>query len=229
MAFSKQRRRKLVASIIANELFDEDAKDSLNDLTDNQLVALLDPDQLDTLVAKTAGITDNSDDAEDAADDDEDTTEVTDNMGKKLTDCSDEELMMEMKKRKGKKGKMTDNRSGSPAEEAQAIEDYLASTNAPDVIKRLIANQVAIDSEDRTRYIETITGNESSDFSEDELAEMSTPQLARIARLCDNSDDSDYQAASDWSANSGTNWSLGSNRDSGVEPLGTTDWSFDEE
>lgn len=240
MAFTKQRRRKLIATLIANELFDESARESLTDLTDNQLVALVDADQLDLLVNEN--LTDNEDEEEDTeeeADDveDVDTNEdedVTDNMddhkskGGKMTleDHSDEELQAFMKKRKDKK-KMANNRAGNPAEEARAIEEYLSATNAPPVIKRLIANQVAKDEEDRSHYIETITGNESNEFSDTELAEMSTPALARIARLCDNSDDSDYAAASDWSANAG-NWSMGANSSgSSVEPLGTVDWSFD--
>lgn len=234
MAFSKQKRRKIIASIVANEIMPEDSKEALQDLTDNQLVALQDADGLDMLVNEkltdneededdSDDVTDNSDD--DSTDDQEPTDNKDDNM--KLSDYSEDDL----KKALAAKQKPTGNaaRAGNPAEEAKAIEDYLAATNAPDVIKRIIANAVADDEADRASFIEQITGNEDADFSKEELAGMSTQDLGRIARLCDNGDDGDYQAASNWAAANGR-YSFGANRnESSVAPLGTTDWSFDEE
>lgn len=237
MAFSKIQRRKLIASLIANEVMDEDSREYLNELTDNQLVALASPDKLDKLVDSSLAVNEEptDEDYEEVTDDEDDYyEETTTNMGKDkktLETYSDDELMAEMDRRKGKKGKkggVTGNsaRAGNPAEEAQAIEEYLQRTNAPEVVKRLIANQVAADEEARVKYIDSITANESAEWSEDELAAMSTPELARIARLCDNAEDSDYVAASDWSGATGS-FSLGGNQQTNEEPLGVTEWDYD--
>ena len=64
MAFTKQQRTALISQITANSAFSED---QLEDLTDNQLVALNSPAQLDNLVnnaCSSGKLTNNEDDME---------------------------------------------------------------------------------------------------------------------------------------------------------------------
>jgi len=131
MAFSDEQRDMIIAEIVTNGLFSEDNQDQLQELTDNQLVALVNPQELDELInnAKKKPVMVEDDDDED----------------------EDMENNMEDYKTKKKK-KMVGNSQPS-------LDEWLSS--APREVQALVANAQRVEEQQRTEYIETITANNS--------------------------------------------------------------------
>jgi uncharacterized protein YihD (DUF1040 family) len=171
VALTQKQREDLAAGIAEEGVFETD---SLLQLTDNQLVALSDADQLDSLVDLAANAAEKPD----------------------MTTMSDEDLMAElaMRKKKSKKAPPTTNSE----EEEDDEEAFLAA--APASIRRLVANAQAAEAKQREALVKQITANSSNEFTEDELAEMEVPQLERIAKLARTAPAPNYSGRSGFGA-----------------------------
>lgn len=223
MAFSKQQRRRLIANILAQEVFGEEQRDRLEDLTDNQLVALDNPERLDELVANAAKPeaeevepTDNAKDDKPEAKPEPEADEPTDNAGKGpcVDDMTDNELQAYMAKRKAaamKKKKPTANKA------EMSVEEYLEG--APQIVKEVFNNYVKDQSERKAEAIEIIV-NADMGFEKEELEGFTTNQLEKIAAPFRDHDE--VPQASDYSGRSAGFAGLTSNKQE-VSPLGLPD------
>lgn len=154
MAFNQQQREEIVSQIVANGPFGEEDNDALLELTDNQLVALAKPSELDEMV--TNSLTTNE------TDDDED----------------DDEEEGKGKNMPSKKGK---DKEKPTANEQVTLEDWMNS--APPEIQRMVANSQQIEKRERDQLIGQITANDNCPFTAEELGERSTEDLQAFARI----------------------------------------------
>jgi ABC-type Zn2+ transport system substrate-binding protein/surface adhesin len=164
MALTKEQRRSLVANIVAQiPTFEED---SLTSLTDNQLVALAKPNDLDSLVNNAAKMAAKM---EDEDEDDEDDEELVVAKGKKVYNEADDEMVAA----KGKKGKMTSNRKWW--------------NDAPPEVKRLVANAQRVEKRRREELVAAITANGNCPLTADDLNARSTEDLETFAAMAQGS------------------------------------------
>lgn len=217
MAFSKQQRRRLIANILAQEVFGEDQRDRLEDLTDNQLVALDNPERLDDLVSNSAKPEpeekpEPTDNAKPEEKPEPEAEEPTDNAGKGpcVDDMTDNELQAYMAKRKAaamKKKKPTANKA------EMSVEEYLEG--APQIVKEVFNSYVKDQSERKAEAIEIIVNAEMG-FEKEELEGFTTNQLEKIAAPFRDHDE--VPQASDYSGRSAGFAGLTSNKQE-VPPL----------
>lgn len=170
MAFSKAERRSLVGQIVTNSEFSEEA---LDQLTDNQLVALAEPDQLDKLVnnaamppqlkkameakkKKQAAMNEDMEEEDDMEEDDMEEDEP----------APPKKPMTAMKKGYGKK---------------MSTNQWMAA--APPELRRLVANAQQIEAERRTKLVEVITANGNCPVSAEDLLVKSLDDLELMASL----------------------------------------------
>jgi hypothetical protein len=153
MAFTAEQRQHLIGEITANSDFNEDI---LENLTDNQLVALAEPDRLDELVNNAAMPPQlakaQKEKAEPVMEEDDE------------EDDEEEEVVVAKKYPK----KMSTNQ-------------WMAQ--APPELRRLVANAQRIEAEQRSQLIETITANEACPFTADDLKGRSLEDLKAFAAM----------------------------------------------
>lgn len=161
MALTKDQRQTLVANIVSQ--YEGFQAESLEVLTDNQLVGLARPAHLDKLVdvANAAATKEPVEMDEDEEDDEEDTV-VVPNKGKKAYNGKD---------------KMAAN-----ASDPKAWWDA-----APAEVKRLVANAQRVEKKHRDELISRITANGASPLSAEALAKRSTEDLEVFAQFAANS------------------------------------------
>ena len=213
MALSVRKRRKIIDELITNEVFNEDSEDYLSNLTDNQLIAISQPEDLDEMVTFVANAEEESEDddgEDDSADDDRSEGEQigddesvedapTDNVSKmsKMSEMSDEELKAELRARQLKKTPKSNKRSkkkkkGSyptpPTSNAEdgsemTVEQWLEASGAPKAVVSMVNNAQAIENAEREDYIEIITANDANMFTEEQLEGSTTETLKGLAHL----------------------------------------------
>jgi hypothetical protein len=181
MAFSKQQRKGLVDQIVANNDFSEEA---LETLTDNQLVALLEPTKLDELVnnamppqlqkamkkkKEETMNEDMEDDMEDEMDSEDDMEEEEEEEEEALP--KKKPPMTTMKKGYNKKGMSTNA--------------WLAG--APPEVRRLVANAQRAEAEKRNQLVETIVANQACPLTEKQLQTRSLEDLEVFAAMAKTS------------------------------------------
>ena len=239
MALTQNERSQLIGGLVENG-WDEDM---VADLTDNQLVAMDQPDELDQLVDNAAAFLELEDEEED----------LTDNAdcSKTLNEYTDNELMGEMKKRKGKKrGNMGKGKkkppfmkkddeeeeekpagnSASPCGEQRqqlSVNQYIAklrADGAPQQVIDMVTNAQVQQDAERAELIEAITANEANDFTESELKASQLPTLRRLARLA-RSGTQRRSGWGDYTANAGGGGLVGNNEVE--EPLDIPDLGWD--
>ena len=215
MAFSKQQREGLISQIVTNSAF---SKDQLESLTDNQLVALNSPVQLDLLVNGSyvdKKMTKNED------------------MNKKMVENEDMESEDEMEEdsmdseESDMEGSSSESGMKKPAPPKNPVEAKVNKTaeqttnqwlrNAPPEIRRMVANARAIELQQREQLISTITANSSCPFSEDELQARTTEDLQAFAKMASISVNRQDFGGFDYSGAAGA---FSVNSQSKVEPLG---------
>lgn len=175
MALTKAQRQKLVDDLVTNEVFGEDSKDALMELTDNQLVALADGDQLDEMVNNQLG---------------EEEGDLTDNQKKdkskkNLENVETNELEAELKKRKGKKDKPTNNSDNQEVttNEDGEVDEEVWLKKAPKSVRQMITNSKRIVNNEKEKHIKVITANSNNRFTEDQLREKDVEELEVLADL----------------------------------------------
>lgn len=199
MAFTTEQRKGLVDKIVVNGTFGEDDRDSLNKLTDNQLVALLDSAKLDMVVNKAKGMD--------------------------LSSVDDEMIRNEYKSRFGKKVKddeeMTDNMDDEEDmedddEEEEEVPSKMSANQwmarAPREVREMIANARRIEQSRRQGLIEQIVANGACPLNEAELSHRSTEDLELFAQMATPSFDSGFNYT-------GAAGSVVTNSRKSIEPL----------
>lgn len=246
MALTQNERAQLIGSLVENG-WDEDL---VAELTDNQLVALDQPENLDELVDNAymamqddeddEDLTDNAEDDDMDDDDMEDKSKVppqfkkkkkTGNMGKDscaktLNEYGDDELEAEMMRRKKKKKTTTNARDCGCDDGAEKLSvnqyvDKLVAEGAPEEVVELITNAQQQQEQERSELIELITANESNMFTEAELKNSKLDTLRRLARLAQSGIKRSGYGRSDYTANAGGGTSFGMG--STEEPLDVPD------
>jgi len=186
MAFSPKQRQALINEIVVNTEFSEEALDSL---TDNQLVALAEPEKLNELVnnamppALAKGL-------------------AAKKAGKAAPVEDDEEDMEE--------DDMEDEEEPAPKKDMTALRRPKMSANqwmasAPPELQRLVANAQRVEADRRNQLIETITANTNCPFDEEALMARSLEDLEAFAAMAGGSSGApnyNYAGASGFVGNS---------------------------
>lgn len=197
MAFSKQERRELVDAIVSGD--SALPRKSLFKLTDNQLVSLADPQQLDFTVNELSRLkkekdeedpTDNEDKEQDR--DDEDPTDNEDEYEDE-EDPTDNEDEAEEDEEDPPKGKVppqlaaTNKKKGPTGNSRRQRRNQLSDEQwlrlAPKSIQRLVTNAQQRENEEREQLTDLITANSRNQFDEDQLYQMPLETLRGIAAL----------------------------------------------
>lgn len=159
MAFSKEQRQEIVSQIVANGKFDEGDSETLLQLTDNQLVGLAKPDELDELVDNATKVKVKT---------------------KKVDDDKEEEDEEEMETNRGGMKKKKKDYTANEGEQV-SLQDWMES--APPEIQRMVSNAQRIEKQEREQLVEQITANEGCPFTAEELNGRSTEDLQMFARM----------------------------------------------
>jgi hypothetical protein len=189
MAFSTKQRQALINEIVVNNEFSEEALDSL---TDNQLVALAEPDKLNELVnnamppALAKGLAAKKAGKAAPVEDDEE--------GMEEDDMEEDDMEEEP----------------APKKDMTALRRPKMSANqwmaaAPPELRRLVANAQVVEANRRNVLIETITANANCPFDEDQLKTRSLEDLEAFAAMAGGSSGApnyNYAGASGFVGNS---------------------------